>query len=53
MDFRVYAKRHGYIPCGVLPLDGRFESRPEKPCQNFPCAQKLDPFVSARLDKLQ
>ena len=55
MDFRVYAKTNGYVPCECFLSTGkcRFEGRPGQPCRNFPCAQKQLPFVSARLDKLQ
>ena len=55
MDFRVYAKSNGYIPCECFLSTGkcRFEGRPGQPCRNFPCAQKQHPFVSSRLDKLQ
>ena len=55
MDFRVYAKQrlHPLRVCFLSTGKCRFDNRPEKPCQNFPCAQKLTPFVSTRLDKLQ
>ena len=55
VDFRVYAKSNGYIPCECFLSTGkcRFEGRPGQPCRNFPCAQKQHPFVSTRLDKLQ
>ena len=48
MDFRVYAKTNGYVPCECFLSTGkcRFEGRPGQPCRNFPCAQKQHPFVS-------
>ena len=55
MDFRVYAKTNGYVPCECFLSTGkcRFTNRPGKPCVNFPCGYKHMDFVSTRLAKLE